>query len=164
MSRRGPTAIPGPHGRCRKPNGGYSRALSQRRNGPHERGGLWKCRPVDAEENQKQVSLRAHRPWKSQTARFPHSHSPETRNSGKRKARFPLFRWLFLYFANRIRKEAWRRIAPLPPSGSFFDEKMLGLEEDSHSPQDRGGMTGNPKSIHLLPRDGYAPPQLVEEV
>ena len=29
---------------------------------------------MDAEENQKQVSLRAHSPWKSQTARFPHSH------------------------------------------------------------------------------------------
>jgi hypothetical protein len=51
---------------------------------------------VDAEENQKQVSLRAHSPWKSQTARFPHSHSPETRNSGKRRARFPLFRLLFI--------------------------------------------------------------------
>jgi hypothetical protein len=34
----------------------------------------WKCRAMDAEENQRQVSLRAHRPWKSQTARFPHSH------------------------------------------------------------------------------------------
>ena len=26
---------------------------------------LWKCRAVDAEENQNQVSLGAHRPWKS---------------------------------------------------------------------------------------------------
>jgi hypothetical protein len=35
---------------------------------------LWKCRAMDAEENQRQVSLRAHRPWKS-LLRFPHSHS-----------------------------------------------------------------------------------------
>ncbi len=27
--------------------------------------GRWKCRAVDAEENQQQVSLSAHRPWKS---------------------------------------------------------------------------------------------------
>jgi hypothetical protein len=27
---------------------------------------------------------------------------------------------------NRFRKEAWRPVASLPPSGSFFDEKMLG--------------------------------------
>jgi hypothetical protein len=26
---------------------------------------LWKCRAMDAEENQSRVSLRAHRPWKS---------------------------------------------------------------------------------------------------
>jgi hypothetical protein len=36
--------------------------------------GPWKCRTVDAEENQKQVSLCAPSAWKSQKARFPHSH------------------------------------------------------------------------------------------
>src|SRR6202049_2433899 len=45
MSRRGPTAIPRPHTRCKKQNGVYTLALSQPRNGPHEREGLWKCRP-----------------------------------------------------------------------------------------------------------------------
>jgi len=32
---------------------------------------------MDEEENQKQVSLFAHSPWKSQKARFPHSHRPD---------------------------------------------------------------------------------------
>jgi hypothetical protein len=76
---------------------------------------------MDVEENQKQVSLHAHSPWKSQTTRFPHFHSrDEARKSGKRKARFPLSHLLF-FLPKRIRKEAWRRIASLPPPGSFFD-------------------------------------------
>jgi hypothetical protein len=40
--------------------------------------------------------------------------------SGKRKARFPLSHLLF-FLPKRIRNEAWRRIASLPPPGSFFD-------------------------------------------
>jgi hypothetical protein len=35
---------------------------------------LWKCQAMDAKENQSQVSLSAHSPWKS-LLRFPHSHS-----------------------------------------------------------------------------------------
>jgi hypothetical protein len=47
---------------------------------------------MDAEENQKQVSLRAHSPWKSQTARFPHSHRrDEAMEKWKTKSRFPTF-------------------------------------------------------------------------
>jgi len=34
----------------------------------------WKCRAVDTEENQRQVFLSAHSPWKSPKSRFPHSH------------------------------------------------------------------------------------------
>src|SRR5579862_8363293 len=64
---------------------------------------------MDAEENQRQVSLCLHSPWKSHKARFPHSHSRgEARKSGKRKARFPLSRLLFT-FSKRIRKETWQR-------------------------------------------------------
>lgn len=48
-----------------------------------KRGGLWKCRAMDAEENQIQVFLRAHSPWKSQQRRFPHSHSPGDEARGK---------------------------------------------------------------------------------
>src|ERR1019366_9933721 len=52
----------------------------------------WKCRAMDAEENQRQVSLRAHRPWKSQTARFPHSHRrDEAMEKWKTKNRFSTF-------------------------------------------------------------------------
>jgi hypothetical protein len=40
-------------------------------------------RAVDAEENQKQVFLRAHSPWKSHKARFPHSHRPDDDARGK---------------------------------------------------------------------------------
>src|SRR6266496_1569337 len=38
---------------------------------------------MDAEENQNQVSLRVHSPWKSQKARFPHSHRPDDEARGK---------------------------------------------------------------------------------
>ena len=52
----------------------------------------WKCRATDAEENQMQVSLRAHRPWKSQTARFPHSHRrDEAVEKWKAKSRLSTF-------------------------------------------------------------------------
>src|SRR5882762_4554914 len=105
MSRRRYTATPKRRGGCRQPNGGYSRALKHTRNERPERGGLWKCGTMDAEENRKQVSLGAHSPWKSHTTRFPHSHSPgEARKSGKRKPRFPLSRLLSIY---PNRKEAW---------------------------------------------------------
>src|ERR1019366_7331333 len=47
---------------------------------------------MDAEENQKQVSLRAHSPWKSQTARFPHFHRrDEAMEKWKTKNRFSTF-------------------------------------------------------------------------
>jgi len=51
----------------------------------------WKWRAVDAEENQRQVSLRAHRPWKS--LRDSHIPTAPTKQgkSGKPKAAFPLF-------------------------------------------------------------------------
>ncbi len=35
---------------------------------------LWKCRAVENMENQTAVSHVSHRAWKSQRARFPHSH------------------------------------------------------------------------------------------
>src|SRR5258708_7942948 len=60
---------------------------------------------MESEENQNQVSLASHSPWKS-LSRFPHSHSPDDR-----------------YLSQR--KEPPRRIASLPLSGSFFNEKML---------------------------------------
>src|SRR5450432_3769554 len=69
---------------------------------------------MDAEENQRQVFLRAHSPWKSQTTRFPHSHSRcSAWKSGKPKAGFPLSHWLFLLF-NQIKKgnPAADRFAP----------------------------------------------------
>jgi len=76
---------------------------------------------MDAEENQQQVSLRAHSPWKSQTARFPHSHRrDEAMEKWKTKNRFPTFHCLRFAFYDQIRKEAWRRsFAPSP--GSLFD-------------------------------------------
>jgi hypothetical protein len=54
--------------------------------------GPWKCRTVDAEENQKQVSLCAPSAWKSQKARFPHSHGPgEPVEKWKSKSRISTF-------------------------------------------------------------------------
>src|SRR5450631_3027918 len=69
---------------------------------------------MDAEENQRQVFLRAHSPWKSQTTRFPHSHSRcSAWKSVKPKAGFPLSHLLSLLF-NQIKKgnPAADRFAP----------------------------------------------------
>ncbi len=63
---------------------------------------------MDAEENQKQVSLRAHSPWKSQTARFPHSHRRgEAMEKWKTKSRFPTFPLPYGFpLTTKFRKEA----------------------------------------------------------
>jgi hypothetical protein len=69
---------------------------------------------MDAEENQRQVFLRAHSPWKSQTTRFPHSHSRcSAWKSGKPKAGFPLSHLLSLLL-NQTKKgdPAADRFAP----------------------------------------------------
>ena len=90
-----------------------------------KRGERWKCRAVENEENQPQVSLFSHRPWKSLRA----SHIPTAPTtpwkSGNPKTGFPLSHGSGFSLTNQNRKEAWRRIASLPPSGSFLDEKML---------------------------------------
>lgn len=43
----------------------------------------------------------------------------------KTKSRFSTFPLVVFVLVRPIRKEAWRRIASLPPPGSFLDEKML---------------------------------------
>jgi hypothetical protein len=80
--------------------------------------GPWKCRTVDAEENQKQVSLCAPSAWKSQKARFPHSHGPgEPVEKWKSKSRISTFPPGVLYpFCNsKPTQGAWRRGGSLPP-------------------------------------------------
>jgi hypothetical protein len=61
---------------------------------------------MENEENQKQVSLVSHSPWKSQKARFPHSHSPgdDREEKWKSKTRIPTFPRGFLFFSY-LRKE-----------------------------------------------------------
>jgi hypothetical protein len=39
----------------------------------------------------------------------------------KTKSRFPTFPLAVFTLKTKSRKEAWRRIASLPPSGSFFE-------------------------------------------
>ena len=62
---------------------------------------LWKCRAVENLENQKQVSHFSHCAWKSQKARFPHSHrhgcgetymkmqNPDSRPAGRKPKPLP---------------------------------------------------------------------------
>ena len=75
---------------------------------------------MDAEENQKQVSLSAHSPWKS----LCDSHIPTAATSNgkvenqKQVSHFPTAYGFPL--SPKFRKEAWRRsFAPSP--GSLFD-------------------------------------------
>ena len=73
---------------------------------------MWKCRAVENEENQNQVSLVFHRPWKS----LRDSHIPTT----------PTTILPFPDQNQKTRKEPQLRRKPQPPSsGSSFDEKML---------------------------------------
>jgi hypothetical protein len=83
----------------------------------------WKCRATDAEENQMQVSLRAHRPWKSQTARFPHSHRrDEAVGKWKAKSRLPTFPQHGLLSRNQKQKGG-------PAAGRFATAARLILYE-----------------------------------
>jgi hypothetical protein len=81
---------------------------------------------MDAVENQRQVSHRAHSPWKIANDAIPTFPQPR-RGAGKWKTKstFPTFPLTVLCLFLRLRKEglAADRFAPAP--GSFFDEKML---------------------------------------
>jgi hypothetical protein len=82
---------------------------------------------VENEENPKQVSLRFPPPLEIAAA-IPTFPQPLRRvEKWKTKGRFPTFPLVVYVSQIQIRKEAWRRIAPLPPSGSFFNENMLAL-------------------------------------
>jgi hypothetical protein len=80
---------------------------------------------VENEENQNQVSLRFPPPLEIAAA-IPTFPQPLRRvEKWKTKSRFPTFPLVAFVSQIQPRKEAWRRIASLPPSGSFFNEKML---------------------------------------
>ena len=81
----------------------------------------WKCRAMDAEENQRQVSLRAHRPWKSQTARFPHSHRrDEAVENWEAKIKLPSFPQHGFLISNSKQKGG-------PAAGRFATAARLNL-------------------------------------
>lgn len=74
---------------------------------------------MDNEENQKQVSLVTHSPWKS--LRDSHiSTAPTTRGKVENQKPVSHFPTRCCPLKTKTRKEAWRRIASLPPSGSFL--------------------------------------------
>jgi len=64
--------------------------------------GLWKKR-----KTKDRFSLFSHSPWKSQKARFPHSHSPGDyrEENWKSKGRIPTFPSRFLYPLRKLKKE-----------------------------------------------------------
>ena len=75
---------------------------------------------MDNEENQKQVSLVIHSPWKS--LRDSHiSTAPITRGKVENQKQVSHFPTRCFPLKPKTRKEAWRRVASLPPSGSFLD-------------------------------------------
>jgi hypothetical protein len=83
---------------------------------------------VENGENQNQVSLRFPPPLEI-VAAIPTFPQPLCRvEKWKTKSRFPTFPLVVFVSQIQSRKEAWRRIASLPPSGSFFNERMLVLE------------------------------------
>ena len=91
---------------------------------------------LDSEENQTQVSLTAHSPWKS-LRRFPHSHSrdePVEKWKSQVQA-FPLSHCSAcpLFNQNQNKKGGLAAVASLPPPGSFFHEKMLRLPEQGNN-------------------------------
>src|SRR5258708_37945583 len=86
---------------------------------------------MDVEENQNQVSLHVHSPWKSQKARFPHSHRPDDEARGKVEIQKQDFHFptgsvsSLLLTSKNQRKEAWRPGPSLPPPRAFFHEEIL---------------------------------------
>src|SRR5271157_4886008 len=84
---------------------------------------------MDSEENQTQVSLTAHSPWKS-LLRFPHSHSrdePVEKWKSQNQA-FPLSHCYVCPLFEPQKPKQERRPGGgryAPPPGSFFNEKML---------------------------------------
>ena len=69
---------------------------------------LWKCRPVETQENQNQVSLASHRPWKT----LPVFHFPTASTNP-------------ILMPNPKRKDPNLTRPHYLPSGSFLDENML---------------------------------------
>ena len=89
--------------------------------------GRWKCRAMDAEENQKQVSLTAHSPWKS----LRDSHiptAPTSRGKVENQRRVSHFPACCLGLS-KTQKGGLVADRFAPASGSFFGEKMLGASE-----------------------------------
>lgn len=79
---------------------------------------------MDAEENQSQVSLRAHRLWKSLRDSHIPSAAPKAVEKWKAKGRLPTFppqHDFPLYGVKEQKQGGLKRGATLPPSGSFFD-------------------------------------------
>jgi hypothetical protein len=69
----------------------------------------WKCRAVDTEENQEQVSLRVHSPWKSPRDSHIPTAATKPGKSGKPKPGFPLSHGTVFLSQIQNRKEARRR-------------------------------------------------------
>ena len=94
----------------------------------------WKCRVVDAEDNQLQVFLRAHSPWKS----LRDSHIPTAAtNSGKvesqkQASHFPTA--LRFLSSDKTKKEAWRRVAALPAFRLILQLENAGVRGSSAEP------------------------------
>src|SRR5260370_35305508 len=96
---------------------------------------------MDNEENQRQVSLVAHSPWKSQTARFPHSPRPaHPWKSGKPKAGFPLSHWLPFSLKPKPKKggPAADRFAPASRLILQLENAGTSEFEESKNPRIRG--------------------------
>src|SRR5216683_6703694 len=72
-----PTATPNRPSSCKRPNENCFLVFDRNEKAREPTGAPWKCRAVEKEENQNQVSLLSPRPWKS-PARFPHSHRADS--------------------------------------------------------------------------------------
>ena len=88
---------------------------------------LWKCRPVETQENQNQVSLASHRPWKT----LPVFHFPTASTNP-------------ILMPNPKRKDPNLTRPHYLPSGSFLDENMLLLAKDILAQQFSG-----PHHVHI---------------
>ena len=81
---------------------------------------------MDAVENQKRVSHRAHSPWKSLRTRFPHSPSPDDAvEKWKANPRLPTFPLPYDSYLQHHKKGGLAAVAHAPSPGSFLDENML---------------------------------------
>ena len=112
---------------------------------------------MDAVENQRQVSHRAHTPWKSHTARFPHSHpGDEGAEKWKTKGTFPTFP-LDVFVSSKTTQKGGLAAGRFAPAFRLILqlENARVLQKLGFQEKQRGTIMGMESIIYCLTSDNW---------